>query len=43
MNPALLEGYGRVELLDIPGRWGRTDSYGLERRGAARGRRPRLR
>ncbi|PWU59305.1 amylo-alpha-1,6-glucosidase [Micromonospora globispora] len=43
VNPVLPEGYGRVELLDIPGRWGRTDSYGRERPGGARGRRPRLR
>ncbi|MCI4065171.1 amylo-alpha-1,6-glucosidase [Micromonospora sp. R77] len=32
VRPALPDGYGRIELLDIPGRWGRTDSYARERR-----------
>jgi glycogen debranching enzyme len=30
-NPALPENIGHVELLDIPGRWGRTDAYGRGR------------
>jgi glycogen debranching enzyme len=30
-NPALPEDIGHVELLDIPGRWGRTDAYGRGR------------
>jgi glycogen debranching enzyme len=28
VNPALPEHIGHVELLDIPGRWGRADAYG---------------
>ncbi|WP_405093396.1 amylo-alpha-1,6-glucosidase [Micromonospora sp. NBC_01392] len=31
VDPAIPAGYGRVELLDVPGRWGRADSYGRER------------
>jgi glycogen debranching enzyme len=27
VDPALPEGMGRIELLDIPGRWGRVDAY----------------
>ncbi|MFF5173212.1 glycogen debranching N-terminal domain-containing protein [Micromonospora sp. NPDC000089] len=42
VNPAVPDGFGRVELLDVPGRWGRTDAYGRDR-SAARGRRGRLR
>ncbi|MEH0986012.1 amylo-alpha-1,6-glucosidase [Micromonospora sp. CPCC 205556] len=42
VNPALPEGFGRVELLDVPGRWGHADAYGRDR-SEARGRRPRLR
>jgi glycogen debranching enzyme len=30
-NPALPEHLGHLELLDIPGRWGRTDAYGRGR------------
>ncbi|MEU4717864.1 amylo-alpha-1,6-glucosidase, partial [Micromonospora purpureochromogenes] len=26
--PALPERFGRIELLDIPGRWGRVDAFG---------------
>jgi glycogen debranching enzyme len=26
-EPALAEGIGRIELLDIPGRWGRVDTF----------------
>ena len=43
VNPALPEGFGRIELLDIPGRWGRADAYGRDRSAARRGRRARLR
>ncbi|MFC4016498.1 glycogen debranching N-terminal domain-containing protein [Micromonospora sp. GCM10011542] len=43
VNPALPEGFGRIELLDIPGRWGRSDAYGRDRSAAGRGRRARLR
>jgi hypothetical protein len=28
VDPALPMGIGRVELLDIPGRWGRMDAFG---------------
>jgi glycogen debranching enzyme len=31
VEPALPEGFGRVELLDIPGRWGRVDAFGRGR------------
>ena len=31
VDPALPEGIGRVELLDIPGRWGRVDAFGRGR------------
>lgn len=31
VNPVLPADYGRVELLDVPGRWGRTDAYGRDR------------
>ncbi len=31
VDPALPEGIGRVELLDIPGRWGRIDAFGRGR------------
>jgi glycogen debranching enzyme len=27
-DPALPEGFDRIELLDIPGRWGRADALG---------------
>ncbi|MFI7210032.1 glycogen debranching N-terminal domain-containing protein [Micromonospora maritima] len=33
VDPAIPTGYGRIELLDVPGRWGRTDSFGRERGG----------
>ncbi|MFC5923453.1 glycogen debranching N-terminal domain-containing protein [Micromonospora vulcania] len=42
VNPALPEGFGRIELLDIPGRWGHSDAYGRDR-SAGRGHRSRLR
>jgi glycogen debranching enzyme len=31
VDPALPRGIGRLELLDIPGRWGRLDAYGRGR------------
>ncbi|MEU5784412.1 amylo-alpha-1,6-glucosidase [Micromonospora lupini] len=31
VNPALPTGFGGVELLDIPGRWGHTDAYAGDR------------
>jgi glycogen debranching enzyme len=31
VDPALSEGIGHLELLDIPGRWGRIDAYGRGR------------
>ncbi|MDG4758989.1 glycogen debranching N-terminal domain-containing protein [Micromonospora sp. WMMD710] len=31
VNPALPRGFGRLELLDIPGRWGRSDAYAGDR------------
>jgi hypothetical protein len=31
VNPALPEHIGHLELLDIPGRWGRLDAYGRGR------------
>jgi glycogen debranching enzyme len=31
VDPALPEGLGRIELLDIPGRWGCADAYGRDR------------
>lgn len=31
IDPALPAGIGRIELLDIPGRWGRIDAFGRGR------------
>ncbi|MGX1617470.1 amylo-alpha-1,6-glucosidase [Micromonospora chalcea] len=31
VSPVVPAGYGRIELLDVPGRWGRADAYGRER------------
>ncbi len=31
VDAAIPEGYGRIELLDVPGRWGHADAYGRER------------
>ena len=31
VDPALPAGMGRIELLDIPGRWGRVDAFARER------------
>ena len=31
VDPALPVGIGRIELLDIPGRWGRVDAFGRGR------------
>ncbi|SIN41971.1 glycogen debranching N-terminal domain-containing protein [Micromonospora cremea] len=39
VNPALPAGFGRVELLDIPGRWGLADAYAGDRSATATGRR----
>ncbi|MFI5832103.1 glycogen debranching N-terminal domain-containing protein [Micromonospora sp. NPDC051300] len=39
IDPAVPPGMGRVELLDIPGRWGRVDALGRSRT-ADEGRRP---
>lgn len=30
-DPMIPEGYGRIELLEVPGRWGRADAYGRDR------------
>ncbi|MEV0328793.1 glycogen debranching N-terminal domain-containing protein [Micromonospora echinospora] len=40
VDPELPEGLGRVELLDIPGRWGHADAYGRDRAAARNGQRP---
>ncbi|MCO1598979.1 amylo-alpha-1,6-glucosidase [Micromonospora sp. RHAY321] len=34
VNPSLPKGFGRIELLDIPGRWGHSDAYGRDRAAA---------
>jgi glycogen debranching enzyme len=39
VDPALPRGFGRIELLDIPGRWGRIDAFGRGRVDTERGRR----
>ena len=39
VDPALPQGIGRLELLDIPGRWGRIDAFGRGRVDTERGRR----
>ncbi|GGO24535.1 amylo-alpha-1,6-glucosidase [Micromonospora parathelypteridis] len=31
VNPAVPGGFGRLELLDIPGRWGHSDAYARDR------------
>jgi hypothetical protein len=31
VDPALSAGIGHLELLDIPGRWGRVDAFGRGR------------
>jgi hypothetical protein len=31
VDPALPSSIGRIELLDIPGRWGRIDAFGRGR------------
>jgi hypothetical protein len=31
VDPALPAGIGHLELLDIPGRWGRVDAFGRGR------------
>jgi glycogen debranching enzyme len=42
VDPALPVGIGHLELLDIPGRWGRIDAFGRGRVGVRDGRRPRV-
>jgi hypothetical protein len=37
VDPALPVGIGRIELLDIPGRWGRIDAFGRGRVDVDRG------
>ena len=37
VDPALPRGIGRLELLDIPGRWGRIDAFGRGRIDVVRG------
>jgi hypothetical protein len=34
VDPAVPEPLGRVELVDIPGRWGRMDTFGRPRNAA---------
>ncbi|RKF23983.1 glycogen debranching N-terminal domain-containing protein [Micromonospora globbae] len=43
VNPALPPHFGRVELLDVPGRWGQADAYGRDRAASGLARRPRVR
>ncbi|MER7457857.1 glycogen debranching N-terminal domain-containing protein [Micromonospora sp. NPDC126480] len=43
VNPAVPPGLGRIELLDIPGVWGRADAYGRDRAQGVLGTQPRLR
>ncbi|MER7416083.1 glycogen debranching N-terminal domain-containing protein [Micromonospora peucetia] len=43
VDPALPPGFGRIELLDVPGRWGLADAYGRDRGAGERSSRPRLR
>jgi hypothetical protein len=38
VDPALPRNIGRLELLDIPGRWGRLDAFGRGRVDVGRGR-----
>ncbi|MEU1396237.1 hypothetical protein ABZ403_09250 [Micromonospora zamorensis] len=42
VNPAVPAGFGRLDLLDIPGRWGHSDAYARDRSTAHRAR-PRVR
>jgi hypothetical protein len=39
IDPVLPESVGRMELLDIPGRWGRIDAFGRGRAVTSRNRR----
>ncbi|MEV1333275.1 glycogen debranching N-terminal domain-containing protein [Micromonospora costi] len=43
VNPALPAGFGRIELLDVPGRWGHSDAYGRDRAAVHPGQRARVR
>ncbi|MEU1679393.1 glycogen debranching N-terminal domain-containing protein [Micromonospora zamorensis] len=38
VNPAVPAGFGRLDLLDIPGRWGHSDAYARDRSTAHRAR-----
>jgi glycogen debranching enzyme len=40
VDPALPDGLGALALLGVPGRWGRTDAFGLDRDAFVRQRRP---
>ncbi|WP_026189515.1 amylo-alpha-1,6-glucosidase [Salinispora mooreana] len=42
VRPALPAGLGQIELLDIPGKWGRSDAYGRDRADGVPTRRPGL-
>src|SRR5690606_7547879 len=42
VQPALPVGIDRIELLDIPGRWGKADAFGRSR-GETKAQRPELR
>ncbi|MEU5938229.1 glycogen debranching N-terminal domain-containing protein [Micromonospora sp. NPDC047548] len=43
VSPAVPEGFGRLELLDIPGRWGHTDANGRDHSARSRERHSRER
>jgi hypothetical protein len=43
VDPALPRSIGRLELLDIPGRWGRIDAFGRGRVDGSQGSRRRTR
>ncbi|MBY8874768.1 amylo-alpha-1,6-glucosidase [Micromonospora sp. PLK6-60] len=43
VDPALPDGFGQVDVLDIPGRWGYSDAHARDRGPRARGQRRRLR
>ncbi|MEV0806011.1 glycogen debranching N-terminal domain-containing protein [Micromonospora sp. NPDC050200] len=42
VSPAVPQGFGQMELLDVPGRWGHADAYGRDHSPRSRGRRSRL-
>ncbi|NIL40837.1 amylo-alpha-1,6-glucosidase [Salinispora arenicola] len=43
VSPALPAGFGQIELLDIPGKWGRSDAYARDRADGAPTHQPWLR